>query len=189
MRPSLDESYSEAMGAQSRGDYAQAIEIYEKLANEGHVYSLVMLGDIYTRGVGTEKDLAKAEELLDRAAALGSPEAEFQKANIWLERGEMSRYFCAIQKAARMGVLVAQFRLGLCYIHGRGTTKDDAKALELIRDAASRGHLGAKAHLARRLLTWPFNPIGFVYGLILLLVAFMQAIGIAARDPHDDRLR
>lgn len=181
--------YIAATQAKEGGDYARAIDIYERLAIEGHVYSLVMLGDIHARGLGTEADLAKAEELFDRAAGLGLSEAPFQKANIWLERGDMHRYFLAIEQAARMGLLVAQYYLGLCYEFGRGTEKNATKALQIIREAADRGHLGAKAHLSRRLLMRPYNPVGFTYGLITLLVTIVRSARISLKNSNDERIR
>lgn len=189
MQPNRRESYDEAERARNRGEHARAMEIYEELSRDGDVYSLVFLADIHARGLGTVVDLEMAKKLLDRATALGVTEALFQKANIWFDRGDMHRYFLAVQEAARKGILVAQFYLGLCYVHGRGVPKDRTRALELINDAAERGHFGAKAFLARRLLSRPYNPVGFALGLFKLLSTIIQAIAVGAKNREDERLR
>jgi TPR repeat protein len=189
MQPSDYEAHVEAKRARDRGDLARAIEIYEGLAKDGDVYSLVMLGSIYARGIGTAVDLEKAEKLFDRAAAFGTPEAHFQMANVWYDRGDMNRYFLAIQQASRMDLLVAQFYLGRCYAYGLGVDKDDAKALELMRNAAERGHVRAKMYLARRQLFKLYNPIGVVYGLIKFLSAAIEGLVISMVNPHDERVR
>lgn len=189
MHPTSEELHIEAKRARNRGDYARAIEIYEKLVKEGDTYSLVMLGNIHARGIGKSVDLVKAEEFFNRAISLGVPEAHFQIANVWYDRGDMPRYFLAIQQAARMDLLVAQFYLGRCYAYGLGIAKDKAKALDLMREAAERGHVRAKMYVARQLLFRPYNPIGFVYGLIKLAGAGVQGLAISLVNPHDDRVR
>jgi TPR repeat protein len=184
-----DDRYDEAARAADRGDFGQALRIYESLAKDGHVYSLVLLAHMHVEGQGTAVDLSKAEELLDQAARLGMPEAALQKANIWLARGDMRRYFFAIQQAAQMGLLTAQYRLGLCYAYGRGTARNAEKALEVIREAADRGQVRAKGYIARRLLARPLNPLGFMRGLVLILAALIEILRIGLRNPHDDRVR
>jgi TPR repeat protein len=112
-----------------------------------------------------------------------------QKAKILFNKGDRKGYFLAIQRAASMGSLLAQHRLGLCYARGLGIAQNTEKAVEIMREAAERGHIGAKSHLARRQLARPLNPIGFFAGLIQLLIAFVQGLVILLRNPHDDRVR
>ena len=189
MRQSDLDPYEEAMRARNRGDHARTFEIYERLAEDGDAYALVMLGSLYARGIGTPVDLAKAEELLERAARLGEPEARFQMAHVWHDRGDMQRYFLVIEEAARDDLLVARFYLGCCYAYGRGVAKDPVKALEIMRDAAERGHIRAKMYLARQLLLRPWNPLGFAYGLVKLLLASIEGLTMSLIDPYDERVR
>ena len=46
------------------------------------------------------------------------------------------------------GSPVAQYRLGLMYLEGRGVEKDAAKARELLQQAAGQGHREARARMA-----------------------------------------
>lgn len=181
--------FEEAKHARDRGDYARAFDIYNCLAREGQPYALVLLADMYAEGQGTTVDLAKAEELLDQAASLGVREAVLQKADIWEARGDMRAYFATIQQAARSGLLPAQYALGICHARGLGTPRDAEKALEVMREAAERGHVGAKMHVARRLIARPLNPLGFLWGVALMLAAFVEGLYISFRNPADDRFR
>ena len=162
---------------------------YEEIADGGEPYALVLLAHMYMEGIGVTVDMGKAEDLLDRAIGLGVAEAVFQKANIWLARDDLSRYFLSIQQAASMGLLAAHYRLGLCYAHGRGTAKNRQKALEVMTEAADLGQLRAKGYVARQLLSRPLNPLGFVRGVIMFKTALFEMLRIGRHNPHDDRVR
>jgi TPR repeat protein len=101
----------------------------------------------------------------------------------------MNRYFLAIQEAANMDLLVAQFYLGLCYRRGRGVAIDKSRGEELIREAADRGLMRARINLAWRRILRIYNPLGFAYGLIKLPLLILEFLTIAAIDPDDERLR
>jgi hypothetical protein len=101
----------------------------------------------------------------------------------------MPRYFLAIQEAADMDVLAAQYYLGMCYMRGRGVAIDETRAMERIRDAADRGLIRAKTHLARRKMLRIYNPVGFVYGLIKLPLVIVEGLIITLINPDDERLR
>jgi uncharacterized protein len=189
MNSDSSDPYREARRAYKRGGFARAMKLYEELAEQGDADGLVMLADIYARGLGVPVDLDKAETLLQRAASTGSAEAVFQLAAIWHDRGDMRRYFLAVKDAAGQGLLIAQFYLGLCYSRGRGVDRDARKADELIRDAAVRGLIRAKTYFARRLILRLYNPFGFLYGLCKMLVVLIEGLTIALLNPDDDRLR
>lgn len=181
--------YTEAWRKYKRGDAASAIEIYEGLAKEGDVHAVVLLGTFHARGLGVPVDLNRAEDLFKQAAALGSAEAVFQMSTIWMDRGDMQRYFLAIQEAANMDLLVARFYLGLCYRRGRGVAIDKSQGEALIREAADRGLMRAKINLAWRRILRIHNPVGFAYGLIKLPLVILEFLTIAAINPDDERLR
>jgi TPR repeat protein len=50
----------------------------------------------------------------------------------------------------------------MCYMRGRGVAIDETRAMKLIRDAADRGLIRAKTHLARRKMLRIYNPVDFV---------------------------
>lgn len=183
------ELIDQAIEARDRGQYELAMRLFERLANDGHPYGLVLLANMHMEGLGTTVDLSKAETLLDQAVSLGSNEAAFQKAALWLVRGDLQRYFESLRQAKRMGSLPAAYRLALCYARGSGVTRDSKLAGALMSEAAARGHVGAKMHIARALVARPIDPIGFSRGVFGLLAGFFETLRIGTRNPDDERLR
>jgi TPR repeat protein len=56
--------------------YAQAMQLYTKMANAGNSAAQFHLGEMYWYGEGTPVDLVKADELFRKAAASGNGEAK-----------------------------------------------------------------------------------------------------------------
>lgn len=189
MSRSDQDPFDEAKRARTCGDHKRALDIYGKLAEDGDPYALVNMAFMYTRGEGVAVDLDKAEELCGRAAASGIPEAHLQMASVWSRRGDWSRYFLAVQQAAEIGSLVGLYYLAQCHVHGRGVIKNDAKALELMRNAANSGYVRAKMWLARRLLFRVYNPFGVILGLFTLVSAVIEGLVISIVNSDDERVR
>ncbi|XP_013908728.1 PREDICTED: death ligand signal enhancer [Thamnophis sirtalis] len=62
--------------------------------------------------------------------------------NMQAEQSKMA--FCCFKMAADHNYSKAQYNVGLCYEHGRGTTKDMTKAILYYQRAAHQGHLLAQ---------------------------------------------
>ena len=61
---------------------------------------------------------------------------------------QKQKAFMLFSLASEKGHPPAQFNLGLCYEHGRGTKRDLSKAAEFYRHAAAQGHGGSLYNLA-----------------------------------------
>lgn len=72
---STDQRYAEAYAAASRGDYASAIRLWRRFANQGDAMSQYNLGQMYEAGQGVTRDFAEAAEWYRRAAETGIPHA------------------------------------------------------------------------------------------------------------------
>nr|XP_020654843.1 death ligand signal enhancer [Pogona vitticeps] len=73
-----------------------------------------------------------------------------------MQDGQHKMAFSCFKMAADRNYDKAQFNVGMCYEHGRGTTKNMAKALFYYRQAARQGHTMAQYHYAKWLLHhWP----------------------------------
>ena len=59
-----------------RSDPDAAFKLFEKAADLGNVYAITNLADLYSEGVGAQKDLVKARELYQKAAAAGNKVAQ-----------------------------------------------------------------------------------------------------------------
>ncbi|KAM5299612.1 death ligand signal enhancer [Ctenodactylus gundi] len=72
-----------------------------------------------------------------------------------MRNGNYVAAFSYFQKAADRGYSKAQYNLGLCHEHGRGTPRDRSKAILYYKLAASQGHSLAQYRYARCLLQAP----------------------------------
>ncbi|XP_015453653.1 death ligand signal enhancer isoform X1 [Pteropus alecto] len=72
-----------------------------------------------------------------------------------MRNGDYAAAFSYFQKAAEHGYSKAQYNVGLCHEHGRGTPRDLVKAALCYQLAASQGHSLAQYRYARYLLQDP----------------------------------
>lgn len=72
-----------------------------------------------------------------------------------MRNGDYTAAFSYFQKAADRGYSKAQYNMGLCHEHGRGTPRDLNKAILYYQLAASQGHSLAQYRYARCLLQDP----------------------------------
>ncbi|KAM6223480.1 death ligand signal enhancer [Rhynchocyon petersi] len=72
-----------------------------------------------------------------------------------VKNGDYMTAFSYFQKAADRGYSKAQYNVGLCYEHGRGTPRDLCKAVLYYQLAAHQGHSLAQYRYARCLLQDP----------------------------------
>lgn len=72
-----------------------------------------------------------------------------------MKRGDTAAAFSYFQKAADRGYSKAQYNVGLCHEHGRGTPRDLGKAVLFYQLAADQGHRLAQYRCARCLLRGP----------------------------------
>ncbi|XP_042547918.1 death ligand signal enhancer [Dipodomys spectabilis] len=72
-----------------------------------------------------------------------------------MKKGDYMAAFTYFQKAADRGYSKAQYNMGLCHEHGRGTSRDLSKAILYYQLAAKQGHRLAQYRYARCLLQDP----------------------------------
>ena len=134
-------------------------------ARQGTVSAQRNLGVMYDRGVGVERDPARASDWLRRAAEAGSRDAAYLLGAMYESgRGvtqDDARALAWYSKAALLGDREAQVKVGKAYEQGHGVASDIGEALTWYRKAAGQGD------------AWAQNYIGFLYG---------NGKGV----PHDD---
>ncbi|XP_007937248.1 death ligand signal enhancer [Orycteropus afer afer] len=96
-----------------------------------------------------------------------------------MRNGDCSAAFSYFQKAADRGYSKAQYNMGLCHEHGRGTPRDLSKAICYYQLAASQGHSLAQYRYARCLLQDPVS----------LVVAEQQRAMSMLKQAADSGLR
>ena len=126
------------MYAEGRGvphDDAEAVAWYRRAAEQGDAVAQYSLGEMYAHGRGVKRDDTEAVDWYRKAAAQGYSTAQIKLA-VLLEDIDA---FARNQRMAEHGDAVAQYTLGEMYANGRGTPRDDAKAVEWYRRAAAQG--------------------------------------------------
>lgn len=135
----------------------EIVEWLEKSATQGYMQAQLMLGKIYQFGRrGIPKDLAKAKQWYDLAAAKGSNEAMQQLQVIYqLSGDEYSKAVLAdenvewLDMGARQGNAEAALNLAMLTEEGRKIPRDYKRAAELYQLAADAGIPQAQAALGK----------------------------------------
>ena len=154
-----DRDYCDALAFDREGqNLFEAVKMYTKAAEDGHVLAMYRLANCYELGRGTERDEKKAEELYRKAAKQKLDLAALRLGQMLLRRGgkdakEAGKW---LAQAAKQGNVVAKYTLGLCYLKGKGGVKGNPlRAQALFKEAAalcdicSKYELGFAAYFAK----------------------------------------
>jgi TPR repeat protein len=137
--------------------YKKACELLCNMANHNCVYSQCLLGLMYQRGLGVEKDINKAIDWYAKAAGRGFADAEYrlgeiyylgQEANHEIKRDPV-RAYRLLNRAALQGVARAQYYVGRMYLEGDGVPRELRKARRWLHIAADNGIDDAKRLLSQ----------------------------------------
>jgi TPR repeat protein len=136
--------FASGVAAYDTGDYQKAFHIWWELRFED-LAAMRNLGMMLRKGLGTEKDPKKAEEIYLRAAEVGMPTAQADLADMYI-KGELGDPDLAaalplLARAAAANHPGAQFQLGEFYETGAPplVPQDLEKARELYAAAARSG--------------------------------------------------
>jgi uncharacterized protein len=136
--------FASGVAAYDAGDYQKAFKIWWELRFED-LAAMRNLGMMLRKGLGTEKDPKKAEEIYLRAAEVGMPTAQADLADMYI-KGELgdpdlSAALPLLARAAAANHPGAQFQLGEFYETGAPplVPQDLEKARELYAAAARSG--------------------------------------------------
>ena len=118
-------------------DRSQAVRFVTKAAERGHERAQLGLARWYANGENVEQDHDQAVHWYSRATKQGNEEAKD------------SLKFLRLINDAEDGSAFAQYQLGKMYRDGKGTPKDDVKAVEWFTRAAEQGLAIAQYSLGR----------------------------------------
>jgi len=125
-------AFEDAMEAYRKGNFVAAFREWEPLAKAGDPQSLHMLGFLYAKGRGVEKNLTETARLWRQAAEKGHPPAQFTLGNLYLKGTGVGRDPAEavrwIGKAANAGYGEAQFLFGVLHARGEGVERDVIQA-------------------------------------------------------------
>lgn len=126
-------------------------------AENGHVQAMYEYAWMLATGYGVEQDLDEAETWAERAVEEGHDDAvdlmlSVKCATFFALRCELADdfetayrfyYIDAVKGDAR-----AQYKVGVCYLEGKGVPKDADKAIKWLKKAAEQDHDSAQNRLA-----------------------------------------
>jgi len=125
--------------AHKKGDYAMAVEMYRKAAEQGQAEAQFKLGQMYNKGQGVTQNRQKAVKWFRKAAEQGLTLAQYNLGvmyhhglGITQNHQQALNWF---RKAAEQGFSLAQYNLGVMY----ETTQNHQEAVKWYRKAAEQG--------------------------------------------------
>jgi TPR repeat protein len=105
----------------------------------------------YMRGIGVQKDEAKAMDYLRRASDAGNVHGQLGLGYMYLKgvnvEKDASKAVQLFERAAKQGSIDAQYNLGLAYARGDGATKDLVKSGEWFKKAALQDDAGSQYNM------------------------------------------
>lgn len=147
-----ENDFLDACECVKKRNFADAHAKLKVLVDQNHAKSMTLMGFLYERGLGVEKDLNKAAQYYKQAAAKGLPEAESRMGHLLLDsetkvqkQTKSAEYW--IQKAANHGVTEAEATLGKLYYEGNHLPIKNSEAARWLRRAADKGHEDAQRML------------------------------------------
>lgn len=169
--------------------YEDALSQYVLLAEQGDELAARWAGWIIDKGLCAQKDPQEAIRYYLLAAESGSKEGMFEVAGMYARVGEYQRAFEWYERSAAEGHMPALYRLGQCYLFGRGVAQDERKGVECFEEAANQGHVFAKSRLARRRLVCDYGSVGgWVLYRLWCFKAYVEIarIVMSEEDPGTD---
>ncbi|NNM58756.1 MAG: sel1 repeat family protein [Legionellales bacterium] len=178
-------------GINTKADYTQAVQWYQKAATQGLAVAQYRLGLLYYNGNGVTQDKKMAAQLYQQAVAQGSPYASVELGSMYQngEGGLTQDYQKALtlyQQAATAGDVDGSVDAGIMYKEGYGVTKDFVKAQTYYMQAAVTGDADAAYDLG---LLYYDGGSGVPQDLNKAYAWFATADKLTPNDPDTMRLK
>lgn len=137
-------------------NFSMAVAWLLKAANQGHADAQSYLGLYYSKGVGVQPDLVEAVKWYQLAANQGEKHAmnalgEYMMSGKGGLKQDIPAAAQLFLKAAKQGLLNAQFNIAQCYHFGAGISQSDNDALLWYLEAAKQGDQEARERAAQLL--------------------------------------
>jgi TPR repeat protein len=126
----------------------KAAKIYRRAVELGNVDAMSKLGELHTTGSGVKLDKKKAMQLFRTAADRGDAFAQINLGILLVSEEKFEEAFRYYALAADQGLTPGEFKLGICYMVGKGTEVDLGKARYWFERAAAKGDEFAIRNLA-----------------------------------------
>lgn len=148
---SAEEMYYHANELAKENRYAEAVPLFEYLANNGHIVAQSYLGLIYEKGQGVTQNYELAAQWYQKAA---NQQLAFVQRNLELAHSNSQNVpqnsedaVIWFQKAAEKGEVLAQFKLGELYEKGEELPQNYSLAAQWYEKAAEKEYVIAQFKL------------------------------------------
>ena len=134
-------------------DPEAGFEQYKRLAQHGHVDSMVALGVILVEGLGGIRHEKEGLRWLQKAVSLDSTQALYELGTAYYTgidhvlQDDSKQAYKMFEKAAAKGHVGAMYMMADCLIEGEGTEKNVAEAVPILYLAADQGHRYARQRI------------------------------------------
>ena len=130
--------------AEIKEDYIRHLPEIQRAAEEGNPNAQAILGTMYKRGWGVERNDSQAYEWLEKSAQQGNKMAQNNLAGLYTRDNTQNNDDKALQllhqSAEERNDVAANYNLGVMYENGYGTEVDLKKAEYYFSKAAARGN-------------------------------------------------
>jgi hypothetical protein len=137
-----------AHSAIKNGQYIECYNGVCHVAERGHPQAQQLLGHLYEKGIGVEKNAPKAALYYEKAAKQGVGEAQMRLGLMFRNGEGVAKNPKAAEKwlkrAAKQNIGMAQYHLGQMYLHGEVSSPNLEAASAMLRRAAANGVTEAK---------------------------------------------
>ena len=138
-KKAADKEYEQAVTA-----LKGIVKELEEVANQGNLYALLFLGDLYRKGTYINKDLSKAFTNYEKAANKNHYYAQCIIGYMYEDglgiKKDLEKAFLWYEKSAKQDYAPAQHYIALMYYYGDGIEKNYSKAYEWCKKAAEQNY-------------------------------------------------
>ncbi|MBI1732033.1 MAG: SEL1-like repeat protein, partial [Gammaproteobacteria bacterium] len=142
--------YAKGMGIEK--DETEAVNWYQRAAEQGHAPAQFSLGVMYAKGRGVAQDFRAAFKWYLKSAAQGDVNAQVAVAGLYLKGvgtpPDLAAAFDWTLRAAKSGHPQSAYKVGEMYAQGAGTKQNVEEALRWYKKAAEKGMVDAQMNLA-----------------------------------------
>ena len=139
---------NDGKAAYDRGDYANALDIFRRLAEENNAEAQYSLGAMYLLGKGTPVNEPEGFRWYEKSAKQDYAVAQLELGLLYslgkgvtLDHAKAHEWYL---KAANQKLAGAQYAIGLQYFLGNGVNQNDSLAADWYRKAADQGFADAQ---------------------------------------------
>lgn len=133
------------------GNEKKGFELFESAAKKGLLCAYAMVGNSYLHGIGVEKNLPKALEIIHHCASRNDAISQYDLAKYYIsdedKEKDYKKAFEYLVSSSNQNYYLACDLLGVFYENGTGVEKDLQKAVQCYTKAANGGNPEAQMHL------------------------------------------